>query len=109
PTLFRALDVLKYVMDKVDMVLLMSVNPGFGGQKFIPGTLNKLREARAKIDASGRPIRLEIDGGVNVNNIREIAEAGADTFVAGSAIFNTSDYQATISAMREQLALARSI
>ncbi len=100
---------LDYVMDKLDMVLLMSVNPGFGGQKFIPGTLNKLREARAKIDASGRPIRLEIDGGVNVNNIREIAEAGADTFVAGSAIFNTPDYQATISAMREQLALARSI
>ena len=100
---------LDYVMDKLDMVLLMSVNPGFGGQKFIPGTLNKLREARARIDASGRPIRLEIDGGVNVNNIREIAEAGADTFVAGSAIFNTDDYQATISAMRQQLALARSI
>ncbi len=98
-----------YVMDKLDMVLLMSVNPGFGGQKFIPGTLDKLRQARAKIDASGRPIRLEIDGGVNIQNIREIAEAGADTFVAGSAIFNTDDYQATIAAMREQLALARSI
>ena len=83
-----SLDALKYVMDKVDMVLLMSVNPGFGGQKFIPGTLDKLREARALIDASGRDIRLEIDGGVNVNNIREIAAAGADTFVAGSAIFN---------------------
>lgn len=98
-----------YVMDKLDMVLLMSVNPGFGGQKFIPATLEKLKQARAKIDASGRPIRLEIDGGVNIQNIREIAEAGADTFVAGSAIFNTDDYQATIAAMREQLALARSI
>ena len=81
------LDCLKHVMDKVDMVLLMSVNPGFGGQKFIPGTLDKLREARALIDASGRAIRLEIDGGVNVKNIGEIAAAGADTFVAGSAIF----------------------
>ena len=98
-----------YVMDKLDMVLLMSVNPGFGGQKFIPGTLDKLRQARAKIDASGRPIRLEIDGGVNVQNIREIAQAGADTFVAGSAIFNTSDYKATIDAMRAQIALASSI
>ncbi len=90
------LDVLKYVMDKVDMILLMSVNPGFGGQKFIPGTLDKLREARALIDASGRDIRLEIDGGVNVNNIREIAAAGADTFVAGSAIFNAPNYQEVI-------------
>lgn len=95
-----------HVMDKLDMILLMSVNPGFGGQKFIPHTLNKLREARAKIDESGLPIRLEIDGGVNVQNIREIAEAGADTFVAGSAIFNTDDYAATISAMREELAKA---
>lgn len=101
------LDVLKYVMDKVDMVLLMSVNPGFGGQKFIPGTLNKLREARALIDASGRDIRLEIDGGVNVANIREIAEAGADTFVAGSAIFNTPNYEEVIQKMRAELALAR--
>ena len=101
------LDVLKYVMDKVDMVLLMSVNPGFGGQKFIPGTLDKLREARALIDASGRDIRLEIDGGVNVGNIREIAEAGADTFVAGSAIFNTPDYKEVIQKMRAELALAR--
>jgi len=98
-----------YVMDKLDMVLLMSVNPGFGGQKFIPATLEKLKQARAKIDASGRPIRLEIDGGVNIQNIREIAEAGADTFVAGSAIFNTDDYKATIDTMREQLALARSV
>ena len=101
------LDVLKYVMDKVDMILLMSVNPGFGGQKFIPGTLDKLREARALIDASGREIRLEIDGGVNVQNIREIAEAGADTFVAGSAIFNQPDYNAVIDAMRAELALVR--
>ncbi|AYF88787.1 ribulose-phosphate 3-epimerase [Pseudomonas sp. DY-1] len=98
------LDVLKYVMDKVDMILLMSVNPGFGGQKFIPGTLDKLREARALIDASGRDIRLEIDGGVNVKNIREIAAAGADTFVAGSAIFNTPDYAEVIAAMRAELA-----
>ena len=102
-----SLESLKYVMDKVDMILLMSVNPGFGGQKFIPGTLDKLREARALIDASGRDIRLEIDGGVNVKNIREIAAAGADTFVAGSAIFNTPDYAEVIAAMRAELALAR--
>ena len=101
------LNLLEYVMDKVDMILLMSVNPGFGGQKFIPGTLNKLREARALIDASGRDIRLEIDGGVNVTNIREIAAAGADTFVAGSAIFNAPDYQEVIEKMRAELALAR--
>jgi len=98
------LDHLKYVLDKVDMVLLMSVNPGFGGQSFIPATLEKLREARQIIADSGRDIRLEIDGGVKINNIREIAEAGADTFVAGSAIFNTSDYKATIAAMRAELA-----
>lgn len=101
------LDCLKYVMDKVDMILLMSVNPGFGGQKFIPGTLDKLREARALIDASGREIRLEIDGGVNVQNIRAIAEAGADTFVAGSAIFGQPDYKAVIDAMRAELAKVR--
>ena len=101
------LDVLKHVMDKVDMILLMSVNPGFGGQKFIPHTLEKLKQARAWIDASGRTIRLEIDGGVNVQNIREIAAAGADTFVAGSAIFNQPDYKAVIDAMRAELALAR--
>jgi ribulose-phosphate 3-epimerase len=95
---------LEYVMDKVDMVLLMSVNPGFGGQKFIQGTLDKLREARRMIDASGRDIRLEIDGGVTVDNIAQIAEAGADTFVAGSAIFNTDDYKATIDKMRAELA-----
>ena len=101
------LDVLEWVIDKVDMVLIMSVNPGFGGQSFIPAALDKLRRARALIDASGRDIRLEIDGGVKVGNIREIAEAGADTFVAGSAIFNTDDYRATIASMRAQLAEAR--
>ena len=100
------LEYLKYVLDKVDMVLLMSVNPGFGGQKFIPATLDKLREARTIIDDSGYDIRLEIDGGVKVNNIREIAEAGADTFVAGSAIFGTEDYHATVKAMRDELAKA---
>ena len=98
------LDVLKYVLDKVDMVLLMSVNPGFGGQSFIPGTLDKLREARELIDASGLPIRLQVDGGVNVKNIKAIAQAGADTFVAGSAIFNAPDYAQVISAMRAELA-----
>jgi ribulose-phosphate 3-epimerase len=100
------LDCLQYVMDKVDMVLLMSVNPGFGGQSFIPEALNKLREARALIDASGREIRLEIDGGVKVDNIRAIAAAGADTFVAGSAIFGAEDYAAVISAMRQEIAKA---
>jgi len=104
-----SLEALRYVMDKIDMVLLMSVNPGFGGQKFIPGTLDKLREARALIDASGRPIRLEIDGGVNVKNIGEIARAGADTFVAGSAIFGQPDYAAVIQAMRAELAKAQSV
>ncbi|WP_029888673.1 ribulose-phosphate 3-epimerase [Polycyclovorans algicola] len=94
------LSVLRYVIDKVDLVLLMSVNPGFGGQSFIPATLDKLHEARALIDASGRAIRLEIDGGVKVDNIAEIAAAGADTFVAGSAIFSKPDYASTISAMR---------
>jgi len=98
---------LDHVMDKLDMILLMSVNPGFGGQSFIPGTLDKLLKARKRIDASGHNIRLEIDGGVKVNNIREIAEAGADTFVAGSAIFNTDDYKATIDQMRAELELAR--
>ncbi|SNC63704.1 ribulose-5-phosphate 3-epimerase [Marinobacter sp. es.048] len=98
-----------HVMDKLDMVLMMSVNPGFGGQKFIPGTLDKLREARKRIDASNYNIRLEIDGGVKTENIREIAEAGADTFVAGSAIFNTDDYKTTIDAMREELEQARRV
>ncbi len=97
------LDTLRYVIDKVDMVLIMSVNPGFGGQKFIRSALDKLREARAIIDASGRDIRLEIDGGVKVDNIGEIAAAGADTFVAGSAIFGSDDYAATIAAMRDEI------
>ncbi len=106
------LDVLKHVIDEVDMVLLMSVNPGFGGQSFIPTALDKLREARAIIDASGRDIRLEIDGGVKVDNIREIAEAGADTFVAGSAIFGAASdsdanrYDSVVKAMRDELAKA---
>ncbi len=101
------LDHLDYVLDKVDMILIMSVNPGFGGQKFIPSALTKLRQARRIIDESGYDIRLEIDGGVKVDNIREIAEAGADTFVAGSAIFGTEDYKATIDAMRAELARVR--
>jgi ribulose-phosphate 3-epimerase len=98
------LEYLEYTLEKIDMVLLMSVNPGFGGQKFIKGALAKLAEARARIDACGRAVRLEIDGGVKVENIGEIARAGADTFVAGSAIFGSSDYTATIRAMREQMA-----
>jgi ribulose-phosphate 3-epimerase len=95
---------LKYVMDKLDMVLLMSVNPGFGGQKFIPATIGKIREVRALIDASGLPIRLEVDGGISAQNIRAVAAAGADTFVAGSAIFHAADYAAAIAAMRAELA-----
>ena len=98
------LDILDHVIDKVDMVLLMSVNPGFGGQSFIPAALDKLRQARKIIDDSAYDIRLQIDGGVKVKNIREIAEAGADTFVAGSAILGGDDYQATINAMRNELA-----
>ena len=94
------LDWLDYVLDKVDTVLVMSVNPGFGGQAFIPSALEKLRRARDIIDRSGRPIHLEVDGGVKVDNIGAIAAAGADTFVAGSAIFGSADYQATIAAMR---------
>ncbi|AOS96760.1 Ribulose-phosphate 3-epimerase [Microbulbifer aggregans] len=97
------LDSIRYVMDKLDMLLLMSVNPGFGGQKFIPATLCKLGEARKLIDDSGLDIRLEIDGGVTRDNIAEIAAAGADTFVAGSAIFNAEDYEEVISAMRAAL------
>lgn len=97
---------LDYVMDKLDVILLMSVNPGFGGQSFIPSTLSKLTEARAKINASGQKIRLEIDGGVKVDNIREIAQAGADMFVAGSAIFSQKDYKQVIDAMRTELAKA---
>lgn len=98
-----------YVMDKLDMVLLMSVNPGFGGQSFIPNTLDKLKEARQKIDESGLDIRLEIDGGVKVDNIGEIAAAGADTFVAGSAIFNADDYKTTIDAMRAEISKATAV
>ena len=97
-------DVLEWVIDKVDVVLLMSVNPGFGGQSFIDSTLRKAEQVRKIIDASGRDIRLEIDGGVKTDNIRRIADAGADTFVAGSAIFNAPDYQAVIDAMRAELA-----
>ena len=97
------LDCLPYVIDKVDMILLMSVNPGFGGQTFINSALDKLRRARALIDESGRDIRLEIDGGVKVDNIAGIAAAGADTFVAGSAIFGSADYRSTIQAMRDEL------
>jgi ribulose-phosphate 3-epimerase len=95
---------LEYIMDKVDMILLMSVNPGFGGQSFIPNTLDKLRAVRKMIDASGRDIRLDIAGGVKVDNIKEIAEAGADMFVAGSAIFNQPDYKEVIDQMRAELA-----
>lgn len=95
---------LDYVMDKIDMILLMSVNPGFGGQSFIPSSLDKLHDIRQRITASGRDIRLEIDGGVKVNNIREIAQAGADMFVAGSAIFDQPDYKAVIDEMRAELA-----
>ena len=100
-------EVLDYVLDELDMVLLMSVNPGFGGQAFIPSTLDKLRRVRERIDASRRPIRLEIDGGVKVDNIGEIAAAGADTFVAGSAIFNAGDYADVVSRMKAAVAAAR--
>ncbi len=100
-----SLDCLEYVMDKIDVILIMSVNPGFGGQFFIHNALDKLRQVRTLIDESGRNIRLEIDGGVKIDNIQEIASAGADTFVAGSAIFNSEDYRQTIDKMREQLAL----
>ena len=99
-----SLDYLDYVLDKLDIVLIMSVNPGFGGQSFIPTALDKLRLARARIDASGRAIRLEIDGGVNPDNIAEIARAGADTFVAGSAIFGDKDYRAVIARMQAGIA-----
>ncbi|VAW39775.1 Ribulose-phosphate 3-epimerase [hydrothermal vent metagenome] len=97
------IDALKHVMDKLDIILLMSVNPGFGGQKFIPETLNKIRLVRKLIQSSNQDIRLEVDGGVKIANIRQIMQAGADTFVAGSAIFNTDDYKQTIDAMRAQL------
>jgi ribulose-phosphate 3-epimerase len=101
------LDYLDHVLDKLDMILLMSVNPGFGGQKFIPATLRKLQQVRKIIDASGRSIRLEVDGGVKTDNIAEIAAAGADTFVAGSAIFGAKDYKAVIADMRKRLAVVK--
>ncbi len=101
------LDFLEYVMDKLDMILLMSVNPGFGGQSFIPSALDKLRQVRKLIDQSGLDIRLEIDGGVKTDNIRQIKEAGADTFVAGSAIFSQPDYKKVIDEMRAELAKAQ--
>ena len=97
------LDYLDHLMDKIDMILIMSVNPGFGGQSFIPQAMNKLSEARSRIDDCGLPIRLEIDGGVKLDNIGEIAAAGADTFVAGSAIFESDDYGVTIEAMRSKI------
>ena len=97
------LDVLEWVIDRVDLVLIMSVNPGFGGQSFIPSALKKVEQARRIIDASGRDIRLEVDGGIKVDNIRQVADAGADTFVAGSAIFGKPDYAAVIAAMRGAL------
>jgi ribulose-phosphate 3-epimerase len=103
------LDYLDFILDKVDMVLIMAVNPGYGGQSFIPGALDKLRLARAIIDRSTLPIRLEVDGGVKVSNIGEIAAAGADTFVAGSAIFGTKDYAGTISAMYAEIENSRSV
>jgi ribulose-phosphate 3-epimerase len=101
------LDYLDYTLEKLDMVLIMSVNPGFGGQKFIPTALHKLAQARRRIDAVDRPVRLEIDGGVKVENIQEIARAGADTFVAGSAIFGAKDYAKTIRAMHDEIEAAR--
>jgi ribulose-phosphate 3-epimerase len=101
------LDYLDYTLEKLDMVLIMSVNPGFGGQKFIPTALHKLAQARKRIDAIDRPVRLEIDGGVKVDNIQEIARAGADTFVAGSAIFGSKDYGKTIRAMHDEIEKAR--
>ena len=97
------IDCLEYLLDKIDVILLMSVNPGFGGQKFLPSTLKKLVNVRRIIDDAGLPIRLEVDGGISVENIREVADAGADMFVAGSAIFNSDDYSATIRAMRKEL------
>ena len=103
-----SLNWLQHLLDKVDLILLMSVNPGFSGQEFISSTLDKISEAREIIDTAGRPIRLEVDGGVKVENIGSIAKAGADTFVSGSAVFGTNDYAATIAAMREAIADSRS-
>ena len=98
---------LDYTLEKLDFVLAMSVNPGFGGQAFIPGTIPKLRQIRKRIDALGRSIRLEVDGGIKTDNIRDVAEAGADTFVAGSAIFGSKDYSATLLVMRKEISSAR--
>jgi ribulose-phosphate 3-epimerase len=98
------LDVLDWVVDDIDLILIMSVNPGFGGQSFIQGALRKIEAARKRIQASGKPIRLEVDGGIKTDNIRQVADAGADTFVAGSAIFGQPDYAAVIQAMRTALA-----
>ena len=103
------IDCLEYLIDKIDVILLMSVNPGFGGQKFLPSTLKKLVNVRKIIDDAGLPIRLEVDGGISVDNIRKVADAGADMFVAGSAIFNSGDYSAIIKAMREELGQQQSI
>jgi len=100
----ESLDVLDWVIDKVDLILIMSVNPGFGGQSFIDSALRKVERARKLIDRTGRDIRLEVDGGIKVDNIRRVADAGADTFVAGSAIFNAPDYPSVIAAMRRELA-----
>jgi ribulose-phosphate 3-epimerase len=100
----QPIDVLEWVIDKVDLVLVMSVNPGFGGQSFIPSALRKIEQLRKLIDASGRDIRLEVDGGIKTDNIRRVADAGADTFVAGSAIFGQADYRSVIDAMRRELA-----
>jgi len=100
----QPLDVLEWVIDKVDLILIMSVNPGFGGQSFIPAALKKIEQARKIIEKSGRDIRLEVDGGIKVDNIRQVASAGADTFVAGSAIFGKPDYKSVIDAMRAELA-----
>jgi ribulose-phosphate 3-epimerase len=99
------IDVLEWTLDKIDVVLLMSVNPGFGGQSFIEGVLKKVERVRRLIDASGRDVRLEVDGGIKTDNIRRVADAGADTFVAGSAIFGKPDYKAVIDAMRRELAM----
>jgi len=99
------LSIIKHVIDKLDMILIMSVNPGFGGQSFIPEALNKLTQAREIIQQSGRDIRLQVDGGVKIDNIRQISDAGADTFVAGSAIFNSNDYKTTIDTMKQSLQL----
>jgi ribulose-phosphate 3-epimerase len=102
------LDWLRYTLEKIDMVLLMSVNPGFGGQQFLPHVLGKIAEVRAMVEACGREVRIEVDGGIKVDNIAGVAAAGADTFVAGSAIFSSADYPTTIRALREQIELGRS-